>query len=46
MAERQRVAMLSITHFNKSGAGSPTKALYRFMPSNRLLVFAWPLRAE
>jgi hypothetical protein len=33
MAERQRVAMLSITHFNKSGAGTPTKALYRFIGS-------------
>jgi RecA-family ATPase len=33
MAERCRVAILSVTHFSKSGAGSTTKALYRFIGS-------------
>ena len=33
MAERLKVAILSITHFSKSGAGSNTKALHRFIGS-------------
>jgi putative DNA primase/helicase len=32
-AERKRVAVLSITHFCKAGAGSTTKALHRFIGS-------------
>jgi hypothetical protein len=33
MAERMRVAILSITHFSKSGANNTTKALHRFIGS-------------
>lgn len=33
MAERTRVAILSVTHFSKSGANSTTKALHRFIGS-------------
>ena len=33
MAERTRVAILSITHFSKAGANSTTKALHRFIGS-------------
>jgi hypothetical protein len=33
MAERLKVAILSITHFSKSGAGNNTKALHRFIGS-------------
>jgi hypothetical protein len=33
MADRTRVAVLTITHFSKSGAGSTTKALHRFIGS-------------
>ena len=33
MAERTRVAVLSITHFNKIGANSTTKAMHRFIGS-------------
>jgi len=33
MAERMRVAVLSVTHFSKSGAGNTTKALHRFIGS-------------
>ena len=33
MAERMRVAILSITHFSKSGSNSTTKALHRFIGS-------------
>jgi hypothetical protein len=33
MAERMRVAILSITHFSKSGANNTTKPLYRFIGS-------------
>jgi putative DNA primase/helicase len=33
MAERARVAILSITHFSKSGANNTTKALHRFIGS-------------
>ena len=33
MAERTRVALLSITHFNKTGANNTTKALHRFIGS-------------
>ena len=33
MADRTRVALLSITHFNKTGASSTTKALHRFIGS-------------
>jgi hypothetical protein len=33
MAERMRVAILSVTHFSKSGANSTTKALHRFIGS-------------
>jgi putative DNA primase/helicase len=33
MAERLRVAILSITHFSKSGAGNNSKALHRFIGS-------------
>jgi AAA domain len=33
MASRLRVAILSITHFSKGGAGASTKALYRFIGS-------------
>jgi hypothetical protein len=33
MAERRRVAILSVTHFSKSGANSTTKALHRFIGS-------------
>jgi putative DNA primase/helicase len=33
MAERLKVAILSITHFSKSGAGNNSKALHRFIGS-------------
>lgn len=33
MAERTRVAVLSVTHFSKSGANNTTKALHRFIGS-------------
>jgi putative DNA primase/helicase len=33
MAERTRVAILSITHFSKAGASNTTKALHRFIGS-------------
>ena len=33
MAERTRVAILSVTHFSKGGANSTTKALHRFIGS-------------
>jgi putative DNA primase/helicase len=33
MAERLKVAILSITHFSKSGAGNNNKALHRFIGS-------------
>jgi hypothetical protein len=33
MAERMRIAILSITHFSKSGANNTTKALHRFIGS-------------
>jgi putative DNA primase/helicase len=33
MAERLRVAFLSVTHFSKSGANNGTKALHRFIGS-------------
>jgi putative DNA primase/helicase len=33
MAERMRVAILSVTHFSKAGANSNTKALHRFIGS-------------
>jgi putative DNA primase/helicase len=33
MAERCRVAVLSITHFNKTGANNTTKAMHRFIGS-------------
>ena len=33
MADRTRVALLSITHFNKTGANNTTKALHRFIGS-------------
>ena len=33
MAERMRVAVLSITHFSKSGSGTTNKALHRFIGS-------------
>ncbi len=33
MADRKRVAILSVTHFSKSGAGSTMKALHRFIGS-------------
>jgi putative DNA primase/helicase len=33
MAERKRVAILSVTHFSKGNAGAPNKALYRFIGS-------------
>jgi putative DNA primase/helicase len=33
MAGRMRVAVLSITHFSKAGAGTATKALHRFIGS-------------
>jgi putative DNA primase/helicase len=33
MAERTRVAILSVTHFSKAGANSTTKALHRFIGS-------------
>jgi len=33
MADRMRVAILSVTHFSKSGANSTTKALHRFIGS-------------
>ena len=33
MAERMRVAILSITHFSKAGANNTTKALHRFIGS-------------
>jgi hypothetical protein len=33
MAERFKVAILSITHFSKSGSGNNTKALHRFIGS-------------
>lgn len=33
MAERTRVAVLSITHFNKTGSNNTTKAMHRFIGS-------------
>jgi len=33
MAERTRVAVLSVTHFSKAGANTATKALHRFIGS-------------
>jgi hypothetical protein len=33
MAERNRVAVLSITHFSKTGANNTTKAMHRFIGS-------------
>jgi AAA domain len=33
MAERTRVAILSVTHFSKAGASNTTKALHRFIGS-------------
>ena len=33
MAQRTRIAMLSVTHFSKAGAGNTTKALHRFIGS-------------
>ena len=33
IAERTRIAILSVTHFSKAGAGSTTKALHRFIGS-------------
>jgi putative DNA primase/helicase len=33
MADRTRVAILTITHFNKTGASNSTKALHRFIGS-------------
>jgi putative DNA primase/helicase len=33
MAERTRVAVLSVTHFSKTGANTTTKALHRFIGS-------------
>jgi putative DNA primase/helicase len=33
MADRTRVALLSITHFNKTGANGTTKAMHRFIGS-------------
>jgi hypothetical protein len=33
MAERMRVAILSVTHFSKTGANTTTKALHRFIGS-------------
>jgi putative DNA primase/helicase len=33
MAENARVGILSVTHFSKGGAGTSTKALYRFIGS-------------
>jgi putative DNA primase/helicase len=33
MAERTRVAVLSVTHFSKAGAANTTKALHRFIGS-------------
>jgi len=33
MAERARIAILSVTHFSKAGAGNTTKALHRFIGS-------------
>jgi putative DNA primase/helicase len=33
MAERMKVAILSITHFSKTGSGSTNKALHRFIGS-------------
>ena len=33
MAERMRIAILSITHFSKTGVASTTKALHRFIGS-------------
>ena len=33
MAERMRIAILSITHFSKTGAATMTKALHRFIGS-------------
>lgn len=33
MAERTRVAVLSVTHFSKSGAANSTKAIHRFIGS-------------
>jgi putative DNA primase/helicase len=33
MAERTRVAVLSVTHFSKTGAANTTKALHRFIGS-------------
>jgi len=33
MAERTRVAILSVTHFSKAGANNATKALHRFIGS-------------
>jgi putative DNA primase/helicase len=42
MAERTRVAILSVTHFSKSGASTTTKALHRFIGS---IAFAGAPRA-
>jgi putative DNA primase/helicase len=33
MADRTRVAVLSVTHFSKTGSGNSTKALHRFIGS-------------
>jgi hypothetical protein len=33
MADRTRIAILTITHFSKTGAGNTTKALHRFIGS-------------
>ena len=33
MAERMKIAILSITHFSKAGSGNTTKALHRFIGS-------------
>src|SRR6476620_3671198 len=33
MAERMRVAVLSVTHFSKGSAGTATKALHKFIGS-------------
>jgi putative DNA primase/helicase len=42
MAQRTRVAILSVTHFSKAGANSTTKALHRFIGS---IAFAGAPRA-
>ena len=45
MAERMRVAVLSVTHFSKSGAANTTKALHRFIGSIAFVVpLEWPSR--